>query len=445
MIMTFFIILLLISLTAALVLVYSSLSLWFQARVSGVAIGLLDVAFMRFRKVPPRLIVESKITATKAGLSLSTEEMESHLMSGGDVKRVVKALISAEKAKIPLDFKSAANIDLAGQNVLEAVEMSIKPIVIQTDRVAAVAKDGIQLRAVARVTVRANIKLLVGGAGKDTILAKVAEGIATTMGSAETHKAVLESPDIIVSKKVLEKGLDKGTAYEILSIDIANVEVGENIGAKVATERAEADKIVAQANAEGKRSMAMADEQQMRARVQEMKAKVIEAEAKVMESRQNIAESEAKLLLSMAAALQKGQMGLRDYYQIKNVQAETKMRESIGASVSGFVQEYGKIRQAAPGKKESGTELPAVVASAVREYMKEYAEIPKAESAPYDALVSSLKEYAEGYSKSRNAELELYHSIAASVRECAEIYVKSNKHSDPPAAADKTEKSPVKA
>ncbi len=445
MITTFFIILLLAGLTAILVLVYSSLSLWFQARVSGVPIGLFDVVFMRFRKVPPKLIVESKITAAKAGLFITTEEMESHLMAGGDVKRVVKALISAEKAKIPLDFKSAANIDLAGQNVLEAVEMSIKPIVIQTDRVAAVAKDGILLKAIARVTVRANIKLLVGGAGKDTILAKVAEGIATTMGSAKTHKDVLESPDLIVSKKVLEKGLDKGTAYEILSIDIANVEVGENIGAKVATERAEADKIVAQASAEGKRSMASADEQQMRARVQEMKAKVVEAEAKVMETRQYAVQSEAKLLLSMAAAVQKGQMGLTDYYQIKNIQAETQMRDSIAASVSGFVKEYGKARQAEPEKKDPGTEMPAVIESAIREYMKEYAEVRKADAGIYESLVSSLKECAEGYSKSRSAELEVYHSIAASVRECAEIYAKSRiqpEHRPPDEAVgsrDKTE------
>lgn len=443
MITTFFIILLLAGLAAVLFLVYSSLSLWFQARVSGVPIGLFDVVFMRFRKVPPKLIVESKITAAKAGLSISTEEMESHLMAGGDVKRVVKALISAEKAKIPLDFKSAANIDLAGQNVLEAVEMSIKPIVIQTDRVAAVAKDGILLRATARVTVRANIKLLVGGAGKDTILAKVAEGIATTMGSAQTHKDVLESPDLIVSKKVLEKGLDKGTAYEILSIDIANVEVGENIGAKVATERAEADKIVAQASAEGKRSMASADEQQMRARVQEMKAKVVEAEAKVMESRQSIVESEAKLLLSMAVAVQKGQMGLTDYYQIKNVQAETKMRESIGASVSGFVNEYGKMRQTQPQKPP--IEMPTVIESAIREYMKEYAQVRMSEAKIYESLVSSLREWSEGYAKSRHAELEVWHSISSSVRECAEIYAKSRIRPEPPApdtavgSRDKTE------
>jgi len=447
MLMTFVIILLLIIFTAVLVLVYSSLSLWFQARVSGVPIGLLDVVFMRFRKVQPKLIVESKITAGKAGLFISTEEMESHVMSGGDIKRVVKALISAEKANIPLDFKSAANIDLAGQNVLEAVEMSIKPIVIQTDRVAAVAKDGIQLRAIARVTVRANIKLLVGGAGKDTILAKVAEGIATTMGSAETHKAVLESPDTIVSKKVMEKGLDKGTAYEILSIDMANVEVGENIGAKVATERAEADKIVAQANAEGKRSMATADEQQMRARVQEMKAKVVEAEAKVMETRKHVVESEAKLLLSMAVAFQKGQMGLTDYYHIKNIQSETKMRDSVAVSVGEFVKEYGKVRQAEPEKKKPGTEISAVITSAIREYMKEYAEVRKAEAGIYESVVSSLKECAEGYTKSRNAELEIhkaelevYNSIAASVRECAEIYARSRKQAEIAVPPNKTEK-----
>jgi len=221
--------------------IFSSLSLWFQSLVSGAQIGLLNIVFMRFRKVPPKLIVESKIMAVKSGLSIETDDFESHYLAGGNVMRVVQSLIAADKANIPLKFNRAAAIDLAGRNVLEAVQMSVNPKVIETPLVAAMAKDGIQLKAVSRITVRANIDRLVGGAGEETILARVGEGIVTTIGSAERHKDVLENPDLI-SKRVLEKGLDAGTAFEILSIDIADVDIGKNIGAELETDRAEADK-----------------------------------------------------------------------------------------------------------------------------------------------------------------------------------------------------------
>jgi uncharacterized protein YqfA (UPF0365 family) len=297
--------------------VLSYVNLWLQALVSGARVGLFNIIFMRLRKVPPKLIVESKIMAVKAGIDASTDSLESHFLAGGNVLRVVQALIAADKANIPLAFKRAAAIDLAGRNVLEAVQMSVNPKVIETPRVAAVAKDGIQLTALTRVTVRANIDRLVGGAGEETVLARVGEGIVTTIGSASTHKQVLENPDSI-SKRVLEKGLDAGTAFEILSIDIADVDVGKNIGAALETDRAEADKKIAQAKAEERRAMAIAAEQEMKAKVQEMRAKVVEAEAQIP--------------LAMAEAFQKGNLGVMDYYKMKNVVADTQMRESLSTS-----------------------------------------------------------------------------------------------------------------
>ncbi|MDY6906417.1 MAG: flotillin-like protein FloA [Thermodesulfobacteriota bacterium] len=304
---------------ALIVLFYfvgSAISLWIQALVSGAHVGLLNIVFMRFRKVPPKLIVESKIMAAKAGLDISTNELESHYLAGGNVSRVVQALIAADKAKIELSFNRSAAIDLAGRDVLEAVQMSVNPKVIETPMVAAMAKDGIQLKAISRVTVRANIDRLVGGAGEETILARVGEGIVTTIGSADTHKHVLENPDII-SKRVLEKGLDSGTAYEILSIDIADVDVGKNIGAELETDRAEADKKIAQAKAEERRAMAFAREQEMKAQVEEMRAKVVEAEAKVP--------------LAMAKAFEDGNLGVMDYYRMKNIMADTQMRDTIAS------------------------------------------------------------------------------------------------------------------
>ena len=316
---TFTNIVLIIIALAILVLFYfvgSAISLWIQALVSGARVSLISIVFMRFRKVPPKLIVNVKIMAVKAGLDISTNDLESHFLAGGDVMRVAQALIAADKASIELNFNRAVAIDLAGRNVLEAVQMSVNPKVIETPLVAAMAKDGIQLKAIARVTVRANIDRLVGGAGEETILARVGEGIVTTIGSADSHKLVLENPDMI-SKRVLEKGLDAGTAYEILSIDVADVDVGKNIGAELETDRAEADKKIAQAKAEERRAMAIAVEQEMKARVQEMQAKVVEAEAMVP--------------LAMAEAFKKGNMGVMDYYKMKNIAADTKMRDTIGS------------------------------------------------------------------------------------------------------------------
>ena len=263
--------------------VFSYLALWLQALVSGAKVGLINIIFMRFRKVPPKLIVESKIMAVKTGIEIPTDDLESHFLAGGNVSRVVQALIAADKANIELSFNKAVAIDLAGRDVLEAVQMSVNPKVIEPPLVAGVAKDGIQLKAIALVTVRANIDRLVGGAGAETIIARVGEGIVTTIGSAKTHKQVLENPESI-SKTVLKKGLDAGTAYEILSIDIADVDVGKNIGAELETDRAEADMKIAQAKAEEKRAMAYAQEQEMKARVQEMRAKVVEAEAQIPHS-----------------------------------------------------------------------------------------------------------------------------------------------------------------
>lgn len=303
---------------AVLVLVYfvwSALALWIQALVSGARIGLLSIIFMRFRKVPPQMVVEAKIMGVKAGIDLSTDNLESHYLAGGNVLRVVQSLIAADKANIELIFNQAAAIDLAGRNVLEAVQMSVNPKVIETPNVTAMAKDGIQLKAIALITVRANIDRLVGGAGEETILARVGEGIVSTIGSATSHKSVLENPDMI-SKTVLAKGLDAGTAYEILSIDIADVDVGKNIGAELETDRAEADKKIAQAKAEERRAMAYAVEQEMTAKVQEMQAKVVEAESQVP--------------LAMAEAFRNGNLGVMDYYKMKNIVADTKMRSAIG-------------------------------------------------------------------------------------------------------------------
>jgi len=306
-----------IAIIVLLFFVGSAISLWVQALVSGARVGLFTIVFMRFRKVPPKLIVTSKIMAVKAGLDFTTDSLESHYLAGGNVSRVVQALIAADKANIELEFNRAAAIDLAGRDVLEAVQMSVNPKVIETPMIAAMAKDGIQLKAISRVTVRANIDRLVGGAGEETILARVGEGIVTTIGSADTHKMVLENPDMI-SKRVLEKGLDAGTAYEILSIDIADVDVGKNIGAELETDRAEADKKIAQAKAEERRAMAFAVEQEMKARVEEMRAKVVEAEARVP--------------LAMALAFKEGNLGVMDYYRMKNIEADTQMRDSIGSS-----------------------------------------------------------------------------------------------------------------
>lgn len=299
--MDFMYILLIIAGIIGLVLFYfifSYLALWLQALVSGAKVGLINMIFMRFRKVSPKLIVESKIMAAKTGIEIPTDDLESHFLAGGNVLRVVQALIAANKANIELTFNRAVAIDLAGRDVLEAVQMSVNPKIIESPPVVAMAKDGIQLKATSRVTVRANIDRLVGGAGAETILARVGEGIVTTIGSANTHKEVLENPASI-SKTVLEKGLDAGTAYEILSIDIADVDVGKNIGAELETDRAEADKKIAQAKAEEKRAMAFAQEQEMRARVQEMRAKVVEAEAQVP--------------LAMAEAFRSGNLGVIDY------------------------------------------------------------------------------------------------------------------------------------
>lgn len=290
------------------------IGIWFQALISGVHTSLVQLIFMRFRKVPPTVIVNNMIAATKAGLTVKQNDLEAHYLAGGRVNSVVNALISADKANMNLDFKTATAIDLAGRDVLKAVQTSVNPKVIDTPPVAAVAKNGIQLIAKARVTVRTNIKQLVGGAGEETILARVGEGIVTSIGSADSHKYVLENPDSI-SKLVLQKGLDSGTAFEILSIDIADIDVGKNIGAQLQMDQANADKNIAQARAEERRAMAVASEQEMKAKAQEMRAKVIEAEAEVPRA--------------MAEAFRQGNLGIMDYYRMKNIQADTDMRESI--------------------------------------------------------------------------------------------------------------------
>lgn len=291
------------------------IGLWVTAYFAGVKVRIVgDLVGMRLRKVPPSRIVNPLISAAKAGLDLPIEKLEAHYLAGGNVEAVVIAIISADKANIPLPFERATAIDLAGRDVLEAVKMSVNPKVINTPMIAAVAMDGIQVKAVARVTVRANIERLVGGAGEETIVARVGEGIVSSIGSSTSHKAVLENPDRI-SKTVLAKGLDAGTAFEILSIDIADVDIGENIGAKLQTDQAEADKRIAQAKAEERRAMAVAVEQEMNARVEEMRAKVVEAEATIP--------------IAMADAFRSGNLGVMDYYNLRNIQADTTMRDSI--------------------------------------------------------------------------------------------------------------------
>ena len=294
---------------------YVPFMLWINAQVSGVRISLIQLFLMRIRRVPPTKIVNCMIEAHKAGLEdVKRDGLEAHYLAGGHIERVVHALVSASKAGIQLPFGMATAIDLAGRDVFEAVQMSVNPKVIDTPPVAAVAKDGIQLIAKARVTVRANIKQLVGGAGEDTILARVGEGIVSSIGSAESHKQVLENPDSI-STLVLSKGLDDGTAFEILSIDIVDIDVGKNIGAQLQMDQAEADKNIAQAKAEERRAMAIANEQEMKAKAQEARAKVIEAEALVPQA--------------MAEAFRNGNLGIMDYYRMQNVQADTAMREAI--------------------------------------------------------------------------------------------------------------------
>ena len=303
-----------ILLVFALFFYFVPVRLWIAAWSSGAHTSIFALIGMRFRRVQPRNIVEPYINAIKAGLSVTTDQLESHYLAGGRVQAVVNALISASKANIDLDFNRAAAIDLAGRDVFQAVQMSVNPKIITTPKVAAVAKDGIQVMAISRVTVRANLAKLVGGAGEETIIARVGEGIVTTIGSAASHKAVLENPDAI-SRTVLSKGLDTGTAFEILSIDIADVDVGANIGAKLQTEQAEADKQIAQAKAESRRAMAVAQEQEMKARVHEMRAEVIKAEAEVPRA--------------LAAALREGNLGVMDYFHMKNIQADTLMRDGI--------------------------------------------------------------------------------------------------------------------
>ncbi|MGV8829542.1 MAG: flotillin-like protein FloA [Breznakibacter sp.] len=294
---------------------YVPLLLWFSALVSGVKMSLLQMVLMRIRKVPPGVIVRAMIEAHKAGLAqIKRDELEAHFLAGGHIESVVHALVSANKANIDLTFQMATAIDLAGRDVFQAVQMSVNPKVIDTPPVAAVAKDGIQLIAKARVTVRANIKQLVGGAGEETVLARVGEGIVSSIGSSASHKAVLENPDSI-SKLVLNKGLDAGTAFEILSIDIADIDIGKNIGAGLQMDQAEADKNIAQAKAEERRAMAVALEQEMKAKAQEARAKVIEAEAEVPKA--------------MAEAFRSGNLGIMDYVKYKNIEADTAMRESI--------------------------------------------------------------------------------------------------------------------
>jgi uncharacterized protein YqfA (UPF0365 family) len=313
-----------------LILNFIPVGLWISALAAGVRVGLFTLVGMRLRRVAPARIILPMIKSVKAGIPISVDKLEAHHLAGGNVDKVIDALIAAQRANINLTFESATAIDLAGRNVLEAVQMSVNPKVIETPVVAAVAKDGIELRAKARVTVRANIERLVGGAGEATVIARVGEGIVTTVGSAESHKVVLENPDMI-SRTVLSKGLDIGTAFEILSIDIADVDVGRNIGARLQMDQAEADKNIAQAKAAERRFAALAVEQEMKARVQEMKAKVVEAEADVPKA--------------LAFALKEGKLGVMDYYNLLNVQSDTGMRESIA-----------KVGQKGPGLEESSLE-----------------------------------------------------------------------------------------
>jgi uncharacterized protein YqfA (UPF0365 family) len=304
------------------------LGLWISSISAGVNVGIFNLVGMRLRRVVPSRIVNPLIKARKAGLNVTVNQLEAHFLAGGNVDRVVNALIAAQRADIDLIFERAAAIDLAGRDVLNAVQMSVNPKVIETPVIAAVAKDGIEVRAKARVTVRANIERLVGGAGEETIIARVGEGIVTTVGSSESHKAVLENPDSI-SRTVLAKGLDSGTAFQILSIDIADVDIGRNIGAQLQTDQAEADKRIAQAKAEERRAMAVAKEQEMKAAVQEMRAKVVAAEADVPKA--------------LAEALRNGRLGVLDYYQMQNIQADTQMRDAI--SKGGKVDSIDKDKK----------------------------------------------------------------------------------------------------
>lgn len=299
----------------AVLFTFVPVMLWISALAAGVRVGIFTLVGMRLRRVIPARVVNPLIKAVKAGLELNINQLEGHYLAGGNVDRVVNALIAAQRANIDLSFERAAAIDLAGRDVLEAVQMSVNPKVIETPFIAGVAMDGIEVKAKARITVRANIDRLVGGAGEDTVIARVGEGIVSTIGSADSHKKVLENPDLI-SQTVLSKGLDAGTAFEILSIDIADIDIGKNIGAELQTDQAEADKKIAQAKAEERRAMAVAQEQEMKARVEEMRAKVVEAEAEVP--------------LAMAEALRSGNLGVMDYMNIQNIMADTDMRDSIG-------------------------------------------------------------------------------------------------------------------
>ena len=297
------------------ILSFVPVGLWISAIAAGVKVGIFTLVGMRLRRVKPKRVIEPMIKAHKAGLDLSTNQLEAHFLAGGNVDRVVDALIAAQRANINLTFERCAAIDLAGRDVLEAVQMSVNPKVIETPFISGIAVDGIEVKAIARITVRANIDRLVGGAGEDTIIARVGEGVVSTIGSAKAHKEVLENPDSI-SRNVLNRGLDSGTAFEILSIDIADVDVGKNIGAILQTDQAEADKNIAQAKAEERRAMAVAQEQEMVARVEEMRAKVVEAEAEVP--------------MALAEALRSGKMGVMDYMNYQNIDADTDMRDSIG-------------------------------------------------------------------------------------------------------------------
>ncbi|KAA9218016.1 MULTISPECIES: flotillin-like protein FloA [Aerococcus] len=311
---TFLIMMVLLLTLIVLFFVFVPIGLWITAYFSGVKVGIGNLIGMRLRRVNPSRIIKPMIKATKAGLAIDINELEAHYLAGGDVNSVVDALIAAQRANIDLEFKQAAAIDLAGRDVFEAVQVSVTPKVIETPIIAGVARNGIEVKAKAKVTVRANIERLVGGAGEETIIARVGEGIVTTVGSSQNHSEVLENPDSI-SQTILRKGLDSGTAYEILSIDIADVDVGRNIGAKLQAEQAEADKRIAQAKAEERRALAVAEEQENVAKTQEMRAKVVEAQSKVP--------------LAMASALESGHLGVMDYYRMQNVQADTDMRQSL--------------------------------------------------------------------------------------------------------------------
>ena len=309
-----FIVLIILLILVGFILIFIPVGLWITARFSGVRVSMMTLFGMKIRRVRPVRIVNPMIQATKAGLKLSTDKLEAHYLAGGDVTSVVNALIAAQRANINLVFEQAVAIDVAGRDVLEAVQVSVNPKVIETPVISAVAKDGIEVKVKARVTVRANIERLVGGAGEETIIARVGEGVVTTVGSSTSHKEVLENPDKI-SRTVLEKGLDSGTAFEILSIDIADIDIGRNIGAELQADQAEADKKIAQAKAEERRAMAIAKEQEMKAEVVQMKSKVVEAESRVP--------------LAIAKAFEDGKLGVMDYYNMKNVMADTQMRETI--------------------------------------------------------------------------------------------------------------------